>query len=220
MKHTFKAFIKLGAICIGTFLIIAGISFLISLSHTSAAAQVKEPVARNVTSNLTSLNTNFITHPAIEANKMLKVKSTSIPSALSQIEALQVVHNAGIPWALGGLYNNKTVTITSIYGLATLGFAGDTSNIYTAQGTHPSGNCANWFGPCDFPISSCNLGKCVDTGRVIDRFENRPMWIIDYGNTLWQNGGSGSAAPASNHTVYLVDVAEKVAIVAWGYQSN
>ncbi|MBN9392593.1 MAG: hypothetical protein J0I20_31450 [Chloroflexi bacterium] len=211
MKLSFKMFIFSSAVALCCSLLISSDTyFLTTLS--------------NPTTNLNSSNKavvdKFVSGAAVQANKMLKIVATDEPPVLSETEAFQVVQNAGIPWAFGGFYKDRRVSVSPIYGLATLGFAGDTSNIYTSKGTHPTGACANWIGPCNFPILKCNLGKCLDTGRVIERFENRPVWIIDYGNILWQNGGTGSVAPASNHAVYLIDALEKAFIVAWGYQSD
>ena len=55
----------------------------------------------------------------------------------------------------------------------------------------------------------------LPTGEVLDHIENRPVWIIDYGNTI----GYGSQA-TFNHTVYAVDHLTGGVMLIWFYNND
>ena len=79
--------------------------------------------------------------------------------------------------------------VEATFGLATLGSA-------TEDGS--------WIGDRNIPLP---------TGEVLDHIENRPVWIIDYGNTIgysWR----------FNHSVYAVDDATGGVMVIWVYNND
>jgi hypothetical protein len=125
---------------------------------------------------------------------------------------MRTVYNLGLPFAFGGTFNGKTVSLTATYGLATFGKRNQNGL---------------WEGSVNIPIQTCNAdGKCNPTGKYLDHIENRPVWILDYGNTEWP----ASARPCAtslcptptvyNHSVYAVDAITGAPLFGWPYQGS
>ncbi len=136
----------------------------------------------------------FETHVPISVLSTLVIPITSLQKART------AVHNNGMSWALGGTQNGKNVTLTAVFGLVTLGVP------------NTSGNKQGWLGPQNINIPTCsNDGKCVPTNVTLNHIENRPMWVLDYGNTDFPAAGPGcftTPCPTPqifNHSVYTVD---------------
>lgn len=115
-------------------------------------------------------------------------------------QARTAVYNNGMDWALGGTHEGKTVTLTAVYGLVTLG------------GPNTGGNKQGWLGPQNFDLPTCSSdGKCSSTGVILSHIEKRPMWVLDYGNTDFPAAGQAcltTPCPTPqifNHSVYTVD---------------
>ncbi len=147
----------------------------------------------------------------------LTLVSTNLPPTISQETAMRAVYNLGLTFALGGqVVNGKSVTLQATFGLATFGKLANDGK--------------NWEGNVNIPIQTCTSdGKCRTTGQILDHIENRPMWILDYGNTIWP----GSARPSDtcgkspcptpvtyNHSVYAVDAITGVPMFAWPYSGS
>ena len=113
---------------------------------------------------------------------------TDMPPPISVEIAMKVVNDSGVPWGLGQSYDEKTPVVSAAFGLATAGSRA------------PDGQ---WIGDRNIPLPD---------GRMLDHIENRPMWIIDYGNTV----GYGSGG-AYNHTVYAVDAITQAVFLTWFY---
>ena len=113
------------------------------------------------------------------------VRVADIP-LISQDTALQILTKqiGGVPFNYGKAGN--TVTLDSTYGLVTEGssFAG------------------GWSGTTNIHLKN---------GEVLDHFENRPMWVLDFGGVDLMssdqscNQAKTCTAHSLNHAVYLID---------------
>ena len=121
----------------------------------------------------------------------LTLIATDILPSITQQQAMQAVYDMGVPWGLGDSYEGKTPVISATFGLATFGSQA------------PDGQ---WVGLRNIPLPS---------GEMLDHIESRPVWIVDYGNTV----AYGSQAVFSN-TVYAVDTATGVVVKTWFYNPN
>jgi len=155
----------------------------------------------------------MITSPALPTWTNVTLRQTTLPPAISQQGAMQVVADRGVAWGLGGQVDGKTVTVTAVHGLGTIGHPGDTASLHLPQGGQVAAECVNWLGPCHFPTQQCAKGVCAAAGPIIGRVENRPLWILDYGNTTFVTSHS-----VLNHSVYAVDEVTRSVLQVWGYQ--
>ena len=150
----------------------------------------------------------------------LSLRFTKAAPLITQQEAMQVVRDSGVVWGLGGDFQDKPVTVRALYGQLTLGRPEDTLGLDTGDNQQAlSSECAGWVGPCNVPVKRCIEDNCQNTGKVINRIENRPYWIIDYGNTIISHSGCPTclAQAPYNHTVYAIDAQEKFVLMVWGY---
>jgi hypothetical protein len=131
--------------------------------------------------------------PAASASGELTLTPDPNAPVFSQQEAMQVVSNFGIPFALGGAYQGQVVSLAASYGIGTFG--------------HPGGPGQPWIGDVNIPLKG--------TSTVLDHIENRPMWILDYGNIV----AYGSQA-TFNHAVYAVDIQTRSVLKIWFYQGS
>ncbi len=136
----------------------------------------------------------------LENHVAIKVLRTLDLPLISLQQARTAVYNNGMSWALGGTQNGKTVTLTAVYGLVTLG------------APNTNGNGKGWLGPQNIDLPTCSTdGKCTSTGIILNHIENRPMWVLDYGNTDFPAPGPAcltTPCPTPqifNHSVYTVD---------------
>lgn len=137
----------------------------------------------------------YPSNPAFAVNDITLIRADAQP-VNSQEQIMRAIADLGVPWALGGEWNGKTVTIQAYYGLATQG--------------RPGVNGMPWEGVLNIPLPN---------GVMLDRIENRAMWIIDYGNTEFADSGCPDCAaqPKKNHSVYLIDDATAAVLLVWGY---
>lgn len=139
----------------------------------------------------------------------LKLLRASVAPSLLPQEALDIVYDKGVPWGRGGQHKGKIVTITAAFGTATIG--------------RPLPNGA-WGGIQNIAVETCNAGKCTSTGQILDRIENRAMWILDYENLdssdfLRQPAPCGVTIQCRihNRSAFAVDVQTKSVLYAWSY---
>jgi hypothetical protein len=163
---------------------------------------------------------DLIQHPSLVGNDIaLRVTDTAPP--ISAEAAMQVAQDTGYPYALGGLYEGREVTVTARFGRLTYGRPGDTTGLHGADGVSPlTGACAGWIGPCNWPVQTCHAGQCSRTDKVIPRIENRPYWILDYANVIGPGGVGCDGCPeppVHNHTVLIVDALDKFVLMGYGY---
>jgi hypothetical protein len=124
--------------------------------------------------------------------------STFAAPLISQQEAMQAVADLGVPWALGGEYNGKTVTVAAWYGCVSFGRPGNPSQL--------------WPGAPTIRLKD---------GQVLDRIEYRAMWLIDYGNVVAHAAGSSATpGPEYNHAVYAIDAQTRTVLLTWFYQEH
>jgi len=158
------------------------------------------------------------THPATTSQDDFTFVGATNAPRISSLDAQNALADEGVPWALGGTFPSQSgasVTITAIYGVATLGRPIDTSTFVFPNGQGATGGCINWAGPCNLPVYKCVRGApCTLTADVIPRLENRPAWVVDVGGATFY----GSQI-SYNHTVYLVDEETKSIPIIWGYNS-
>lgn len=217
----------------GTALVILSVSLLtFALSGRAAAVQATSAQAVPTIAPLTPVPTttvaprvgDLILYPALQAvnpggNTMLTMRVTDKAPLITQQEAQQVALDTGYAYAVDNMYGGRKLTLTSVYGLLTYGQPGDTSGLHGGDGKSPlTGSCAGWLGPCNFPIQTCQVGRCQDTGRTIGRIEDRPYWLLDYGNVLWERQGCpGCPKQTFNHVVLIVDAQDKFVLMGFGY---
>lgn len=120
----------------------------------------------------------------------LTLIQTGKAPSFSQQEAMQIVHDFGIPFALGGDWEGLQVTVSAAYGLGTFG--------------HPGPSSMPWVGLQHVPLKGTDV--------VLDHIENRPMWILDYGNVR-----AGGSRAEFRHAVYAVDEETRSVLTIWFY---
>ena len=130
----------------------------------------------------------------------IKMFRTIDPPLISLEQAKKAIYNEGLDFSVTGILNGKVVTLDAAYGLVTLG----TKNT--------GGNKQGWLGPQNIPVPSCDSsGKCNPTDAILNHVENRPMWVLDFGNTDFPAAGvpcTSNPCPTPqifNHSVYTVD---------------
>ena len=74
-----------------------------------------------------------------------------------------------------------------------------------------------WYG-----LATMNVGAVqLRDGQVFARVEQRPTWIIDYGNAVMKGAGCpGCPPPVYSHPVYAVDAPSGTVYLAWGYNPD
>lgn len=117
----------------------------------------------------------------------LTLVPVTVAPLISKAEALQIVRDK-IPAPV--VHNNDPVV--AMYGLATFGKPGEVGK--------------PWLGDRNIPLP---------TGEVLDHIENRPMWILDFGNI--PGGISSRADSGHNHVVYAVDAQTRAILLIWSY---
>lgn len=160
----------------------------------AATPTVASPTAVAITDE------TLITLPTALAQNLseLHIRATNLVPSISQRDAMQVVYNfTKQNWALG-----KNGNTWAQFGLVTIGSSG--------------GAGKPWAGLRNIQVLNCSAGKCQNTGQVLDHIENRPMWILDYGNVDAPSLGvlpcpncTTTPIPDNNHIVYTVDVQTK-----------
>ncbi len=191
---------------------VAPASVAATLVPTTQATPTPAPTPSDVTVIVPKVSVGEVI-PMPFDNKPVNVTLRRLAEAplISLQEARLAVHNLGISWATGGQVNGRTVKLTAAYGLADLG------------GPGPNGA---WYGPRNVPIRNCDdKGNCTSTGVVLDHIEKRPVWVLDYGNTVMEVSGpppdtckpACTPIPNNNHSVYTVDAQTKDVIVAEFY---
>jgi hypothetical protein len=122
----------------------------------------------------------------------LTVRRTDIAPLISQQEAQQVLKDYGIIWAFEDTQSIPSVTLLATYGLVTQG--------------RPTPDGKDWIGNRNIRLSN---------GTILPYIENRPMWILDYGNVAVQG-----SMKTFNHLACLVDAETKTLIVGWMYDGE
>ncbi|HMM42205.1 MAG TPA: hypothetical protein PKA95_09915 [Thermomicrobiales bacterium] len=130
------------------------------------------------------------------AGQDLTIIRTDAPPLISQADAMDAVSRLGVPWGQGGEWEGREVTVAATYGLVTAGRPGEDGK--------------PWVGLRNIPLPD---------GTTLDHIEDRPMWVIDYGNTYFVGAGCPECTPPPdyNHSVYLIDAATASVWVVWGY---
>ncbi|HMM40867.1 MAG TPA: hypothetical protein PKA95_03105, partial [Thermomicrobiales bacterium] len=136
---------------------------------------------------ITSAPGTIITLAAAPSGELTLVSAGST-SPISVEQALRAVYDRGVPFALGAAHNWQIPTISAAFGLATFGEKA------------PDGS---WVGDRNIQLPR---------DKVLDHIENRPMWILDYGNTT----AYGSRARFAN-SVYAVDAETRAVLLIWFY---
>ncbi len=127
--------------------------------------------------------------PASTSGELTLIRTEKAP-AFSQQEAMQIVHDFGIPFALGGEWEGLQVTVSATYGIGTFG--------------RPGGPGLPWLGDRNVPLKGTDV--------VLDHIENRPMWILDYDNVR-----AGGSRAEFRHAVYAVDEETRSVLKIWFY---
>ncbi len=184
-----------------------------SVSQVNVAATATSRVlATSTLSDVIIVTPNVPIDKLVSLPSQMTLRRTDAPPLISLDEARKAVYNRGIIWATGGQVNGKTVNLTAAYGLVDLG------------GRGPTGE---WFGSRNIPMTTCDSGgNCTPTGKVLDHYENRPAWILDYGNTYMRVSGpppeyckpvACTPPPPNNHSVYVIDAETRAVIEATFY---
>jgi hypothetical protein len=178
---------------------------------TPTSSQILTPTPKNPTTPQTTpaSDVTIITPSGKAGEKILAPFEVHVPiSVLSTLEtpiaslqkARTAVFNDGMSWALGGTFNGKIVTLTAVFGLVTLGAPNN------------GGNKQGWLGPQNINIPTCSSdGKCIPSDTTLAHIENRPMWVLDFGNTDQPAAGQAcftTPCPTPqifNHSVYTID---------------
>ena len=131
---------------------------------------------------------------------------------ISLPEALQALHGQGDAWTPGQQYDGKIVKLMAAYGLVDLGYL-DSKGAY--------------YGSRNIRLKTCDSsGKCSDSDTVLDKVENRPMWVLDFSNATMQvlappadNSQPVACTPAPdfNHSLYVIDAATRTYVIARFY---
>lgn len=163
-------------------------------------------------------------HPALQAinrggAQTLVMQVTDQAPVMTLQEAQQIALDTGYPYAFGGTYEGREITVTGVYGLLTHGAPGDTTGIYAGDGKSPlTGPCAGWVGLCNVPVQTCRAGSCQDTGKRIGRIENRPYWLLDYtGFNVERQACPTCPKQIFNHGVIVVDAQDKFVLMGYPY---
>lgn len=140
---------------------------------------------------LTNGSTVSVITPTIKMGEMLRqpllygsgviLKANPNQPTTSHFDALKAIYDFGIANAYGGKLNGRTLNISMIYGLATVGTVIPTYNLAGVNPNIPE-ECKTWSGPCNVPMRICQNGSCVPTGEIVTRIIDRPMWIVEYTN--------------------------------------
>lgn len=153
-----------------------------TLGADEAPSAMPSPVATPAVGEIIPL-------PSSTSGGLTLVQTDKVP-AFSQEEAMQIVHDLGIPFAFGGDWEGLQVTVSATYGIGTLG--------------HPGPPSMPWVGDRYFPLPGTDV--------VLDHIENRPMWILDYGNVR-----AGGSQAEFRHAVYAVDEETRSVLKIWFY---
>ena len=140
---------------------------------------------------LTNGSTVSVITPTIKMGEMLRqpllygsgviLKANPNQPTTSHFDALKAIYDFGIANAYGGKLNGRTLNISMIYGLATVGTVIPAYNLAGVNSNIPE-ECKTWSGPCNVPMRVCQNGNCTPTGEIATRIIDRPMWIVEYTN--------------------------------------
>ncbi len=134
-----------------------------------------------------------ITPPMISRANLQILRRSPRPPVMTQQEAMQVVYDHNIwPYAFGGEYKGRKITITVAYGLASFGHSTDLSGFAGYKPENLPESCRNFVGPCHIEAERCAKGQCTPTGQILERITNRPTWLLVYENIPY----TGSCIPA------------------------
>ncbi len=152
---------------------------------------------------------------------ILTMRVTDQAPLITQQEAQQIAFDASYPYAFGGNYEGREITVNAVYGLLSHGFPGDTSGLHLGDDVTPlTGPCAGWVGPCNIPVKTCRDGVCKDTGKTIPRIEQRPYWLLDYeGFHFERQACPDCPIQVFNHAVLVVDAQDKFVLMGFPYTS-
>ncbi len=171
-------------------LILVGVGIFIQLNGNGHAALGADTAPSAIPSPATTPAVGeVIPLPSSTSGGLTLIRTDTVP-AFSQQEAMQIVHDFGIPFALGGDWEGLQVTVAAAYGLGTFG--------------RPGGPGLPWLGDRYFPLKGTDV--------VLDHIENRPMWILDYGNVR-----AGGSRAVFRHAVYAVDEETRSVLKIWFY---
>jgi hypothetical protein len=167
-------------------------SFIGTPTGTGLATVVEQVDA---TPTATAVSDTQIPIPAEIANHNttgdpVTLRSVSEPPLITQQQAMEIVAK-DFPWGHGGTWEGKHVTVQAWYGLGSIGYADSRGN---------------WLGSLNIPLPS---------GQILDHIENRPMWLIAYGNVpgIIASACWGCATvPVYTHDVYAVDAQSRSVI--------
>lgn len=129
---------------------------------------------------ITPTNTlgSHIKHRALDVSGV-KLQHTAEQAVISPEEALQILYNSRFPAIYTGSTNGYPFNVDLIYGLGTVGETIPYRQITSTNGVKVPENCKTWSGPCNYPLETCSSLTCKPSGEVLERIENRPMWIVN-----------------------------------------
>jgi hypothetical protein len=160
-------------------------SFIGTPTGTSLATVVEQvdatPIVTGVSDTLVPIPADIAHHNT--TGDPVTLRSVTGSPLISQQQAMAIVATQS-PWGLGGNWEGKQVTVQAWYGLGSIGYADSRGN---------------WLGSLNIPLPS---------GQILDHIENRPMWLIAYGNVpgIIASACWGCAPPpVYTHDVYAVD---------------
>lgn len=128
--------------------------------------------------------------PSSESGELTLVRTDKL-ATFSEQEAMQIVHDSGVPFGLGGEWLGRPVTVSAAYGIGTFG--------------RPGGPGLPWLGDRHIPLKGTEV--------ILDHIENRPMWILDYDNAY-----AHGTQVDFKHAVYAVDEETRSVLLAWFYE--
>lgn len=192
MVHKHTRAFKLKVIIVGVVVAVLGVGVFTGLFLSGADARL------GIASSDSPLQVHSRAQPvddviALPAAEFadLTLIHTAIQPLMSKDEAIEITANFGSPPAISD-------TVTATFGLATFGWFDSPTQ--------------SWIGIQNVPMPS---------GETLSRIENRPMWIVDYGDMAVDGAGCPECAPASfNHLVYAVDVRTKAILFTWAYSED
>lgn len=175
----------------GTVAILIVIPVIVAVLMTTSASDTPQATAAEAATELAASTADTITR--LPYNDVTLSPGTPSPS-FSQQDAMQIVKAVGVPWALGGTYQDQQVSVSAHYGIGTLGHADPTERV-------------PWVGPRNVPIKGTNI--------VLDHIADRPMWILDYGNVA-----AYGTQITYNHAVYVVDEQTRTLLITFFYHGS
>lgn len=102
-------------------------------------------------------------------DRQVYIRKVNEPPDFSYQDAMKFIYNKGYTWALGGQYRGKQISVSAIYGRGDIGYRDEKNG--------------GWVGKQNSLIETClEYKKCTLSAERYPSFENRKMWVIDYGN--------------------------------------